>query len=228
MDKCYICHQNEGTLRKTCKNEKCTAKTHSCCLEKQYITLKNCGICKSDIIIRKTFNCKKLKNFLFIIFSFILYSYLIFTLVMGLNPLNPFDLNFNDIKLIGKHDIYGMNYIIFFAFSLINVPFYLSPFLSIFKEDKLLIELNDKYGQFGIILMLSIFEIIYILICHCIGYNLIKRFLIEQCIFYTYKTFFIGVAFSFCMPLVVLLLFITYKYLLPLLVEPFCDEQFGD
>jgi len=84
-DKCYICHDIEGILRKTCNNEKCSAKTHSSCLQKQYITLKKCGVCKSDIIIKRNFNCIKLLNFIFTVILFILHSYLIFTIIMGLN-----------------------------------------------------------------------------------------------------------------------------------------------
>jgi len=82
-DKCYICYEDKGILRKTCENKKCTAKTHSPCLQKQYVTLKECGFCKSDIILNKKFNYIKLINFigkmvklLFTLSIFVLYSYL--------------------------------------------------------------------------------------------------------------------------------------------------------
>lgn len=231
-DKCYICHEDEGILRKTCKNKKCTAKTHSPCLQKQYVTLKKCGVCKSDIIINRNFNYVKLIKFLFknvnLLFTmsiFILHSYIIFTLIMGLNPLDHSDPKFNDITVIAKEDIYSTNYLIFGLVSVFNFIIYMSS--SLFEGDKLLDELNHKYGKIGLVILLFVHEIILILTCHIIGYYIFRIFSDFNIEFYTYKTFLVGTPFLSCTPLIVLLLFVIYKYALPSILEPFYDLQFG-
>ena len=232
-DKCYICHENDGVLRKTCNNEKCTAKTHSPCLQEQYTTLKKCGFCRSNIVIKQNPNHKTLSDFSLIILSFILYSFLISHFLIWLNILNPFD-PFDSVA----------NCIIFeiIKLVLINSIFYISSFL---YKDSLLNKLNNKYGQSKIITWLSVCASIYMLICHFtvyilryygIGYTLIRILSEEKYKIYTYIIFFVGMAFSFYMPFSILLLIATYKYLLPpfleqllgQLLEPFCDEQFGE
>jgi len=226
-DKCYICHEDRGILRKTCTNDKCKAKTHSLCLERQYITLKTCGFCKSDILINKKFNYGKFLfetvNLLLQVIIFVLHTYLIFTLIMGLNPLDPFDINFNDITIIERQDIYSTNYIIFAILSMFNFIIYMFSFL----EDKLLKEPNDKYGKFGFILLAAFSEITFSLIIHVIGYNVFIIFSDVNMNFYTYKTFLIGTTSSLFILCIYLLSSVSYKYLIPSILEPFYDKQFG-
>lgn len=144
---------------------------------------------------------------------------------MGLNPLDPFDTNFNDITVIHKNDIYSTNYIILAAISMFNFIIYMSSFL--FDKYKLLKELNDKYGRFGLILLLAFSEITFSLIIHVIGYNVFRIFSNVNMNFYTYKTFLIGTTSSLFILCIYLLLFVSYKYLIPSLLEPFYDKQFG-
>lgn len=229
-DKCYICHDNEGVLRKTCGNLKCTAKTHSCCLQEQYITLKKCGFCNSNILIIKNPNHKTLSDFSLILLSFILRSYLISNFLIWLDILNPFDSVANSI-------IFGL-----IKSVLIHFTFYMSSYL--FK-DEVLRKLNNKYGQINVVFWLSVCELIYILICYyilciltynSIGYTLIKNIYEEKYTFYTYIIFFVGMAFFFYIPFVILSLIAIYKRLLPFflgqfleqLSELFYDEQFGE
>lgn len=221
-DKCYICHETEGILRKTCINTRCTAKTHSFCLEKQYETIKNCGFCKSNIVIKKNFNYKKLIECFFTIFVLITHSYLIFFMIIGQNHINVNVISHNQ-------DITG--HLIFLVFTFFNWIIYMSPFNS-FNNDVLLKELNNKYGRIFIISSLFILEISYILICHFIGYNLFLFFHNDKCTVYDGRTFVIGVIFSLFSPLIILSIYIIYEYIMPWflgpLLEPFYDEQFGD
>lgn len=129
-DKCYICHETEGILRKTCINTRCTAKTHSFCLEKQYETIKNCGFCKSNIIIKKNFNKNKLINFLISTIFLIIHSYLIFVCISGndiLIFLDIFEKNF--IFKPPKDNVlsYFITFILSFLFLLIFIYNYYHP-----------------------------------------------------------------------------------------------------
>jgi len=233
-DKCYICHENDDILLKTCRNRKCSAKTHSSCLEGQYITLKKCGVCNSDIRVKRYFNCKKLLNFLLVTCAFVLFSYLLFTIIMGLNIFDPFNnhLIFIDNE-VNKYSCFNM--LIFSTLTYINYKSYMSSFL--FTKDILLKELNNRYGKCRLNLWLSFFEITYLLICHCIGYILNKFFYDESRTFYTSKTCLDGILFTVVTPFIMLMLFVTYKYVLPYLIEqyliepllkPFYDEQYGE
>lgn len=224
-DKCYICHETEGILLKTCNNKKCTAKTHSYCLQKQYVTLKECGFCKSGIIINKKFNYGKLIHFIVIILNIILHSYLTFIIIMGLNPLDPIDINFNDITVITNKDIYSINYILLGIIYGFNFIMYIN-----IDKIKQIEEYTNKYGSLCTILLLHILELTLFFICHVIGYNSCVIFSKENCIFYTYKTFLDGLNMKILIESILIISFLTYKYFLPLLsllLEPFYDEQFG-
>ena len=168
----------------------------------------------------------KMTKFLIMVLILILHSYSIFMMTRGLTPLNYF----NDVAIIIKDSTDTLGYFPSLFFGYINFVTYMSPFL--FKEDVLLKELNDKYGQLHLISGLFIFEIVYILICHWIGYSLIINFSTEQCTFYSIRTFTVGVGFSLSLPSIILFGILTYKYLLPYflgpLLEPFYDEQYGE
>jgi len=229
-DKCYICHENEGILKKTCINDKCTARIHSDCLQEQYKTLKKCGVCKSKIIINKKFNYIKVVNFLLEVIIFILHNYLIFTLIMGLNPLDPLDQKFNDITVINNKDIYTTNYIIIAFSIIINFVCYMNPGRN---ENDSLAQLYDKHGKITIILGGIIIECIICILFHTIGYNfnVINNLIINENIkFYTYQSFLIGLAYTLYVFLMTLFTIACYKITiccLPCILDPFYDEEFG-
>lgn len=236
-DKCYICLDTEGILNKTCTNKKCNARTHSLCLRDQYVTSnKNlthkCGVCQFNIRRVKQFNSKRFLSFLFTTCIYALDFYLIFTTIMGLNPLNPFDPNFNDIKIITVNDIHSITYMVIILLTYINFVVYMSSFL--FREDVLLNELNNKHGEFRFITEISVLEIMFILTCHVIGYYSLIIF-DNNTSFYTYKTFLAGlgsILFTLFILFLSYLIHLTCKYILPCclpwLLEPFYDEQFGE
>jgi hypothetical protein len=95
-DTCYICKDdaNTETLRKPCENNKCGASAHSSCLSKQFnITGESsfkCA-CTHKIIIRKgkftLVPISRLCNNIFLIIILLINIWLIFTSMLGLNPM---------------------------------------------------------------------------------------------------------------------------------------------
>lgn len=208
-DKCYICFDTEGILNKTCINEKCTAMTHFSCIQRQYITSKICGVCRSNIIINKNFT-----KFLFIICSIILHSYLMFIMLKGLIPLNPFNDKFNNITVITKYTIFSYDITAITKYTIYSYVYFILACFSLFNyfihmdilcgNTELIQEYNYKYGEYGIIFLFSISEIIFFLICHIIGYSLCIILSYEICDFFTIKTFSLGFIFSLTIFLILL------------------------
>jgi hypothetical protein len=139
-------------------------------------------------------------------------------IIMGLNPLNPFDENFNDITVITNKDIYSTNYVIFALFSLINIMIIFNTSIN---------DLNNKYEKFHMVLYLAFFELTFSLISHIIGYNIFKIFSDEKIEFYTYKTFLVGIASSLFIIFNFSLAYLVFEYFLLPLSEQFYDKQFG-
>lgn len=200
-NKCYICFDTEGVLNKTCTNERCTAMTHTPCLQIQSITSKKCGFCRSDIIMTRNY-----KKLLLIINSLLLHLYLMFIILKQLKPLNPFNNKFNDIMVITKYNVFNYDITNIIKYSIYSYTYVILAFFSLFiyfihidilcGNTELIQKYNYKYGEHGTILLFFISEIIFFLICHIIGYSLCIISFFDNCYFFTTKTFSLGFIFS--------------------------------
>ncbi len=197
-DKCYICFDNEGTLNKTCINRKCNAMTHSSCIQEQYITLKKCGLCRSNIIIQPDI-INPIK-FLFMTSSFVLKTYLVFFIITGFNPfdnityiidyiINYIIYNIDNRTSIAIYNIYSYTHVALVGFFLFNYFIHLDI---LHGGSESIREYNHKYGACGTILLLYILEIIISIICRVIGYSINKILFHEIYNFHTSEIFLLG------------------------------------
>lgn len=251
-DKCYICFKSEGILKRLCENLTCTARVHTQCFQKYYNTLsfKNkenikC-VCKSNIIKIPKFSVNRCKtNFsniakiLYGISIFIIEFWLLFSLLLGLNPftilnekiLSPHDRVSEDVEIsIGLNNfIIGVTYIIFvvnFMFSLIHEKNG-ERGCCCFNWEYVI-----KYGSLHSMLLYCISNISFILFSHFVGYVTMNIFNItvkpEYNIYYNPLNPIIGFASLSILSLVGFILFFICYIFLKDFIPSFYEYDFGE
>lgn len=229
-NKCYICLNTEGSLVRPCNNSLCTATVHPLCIEEQYKLLKQCGVCRSDIIKRNKFN--KFRCFQYYYQCCLL---ILSILVCILSPLafvilslgkSPFNIKFCtnlelNIKEISCENEAPFSILISFVLSI--------PFMSYVYTTFIMDKCNNQNSMYWSVwkpLNLFTIPVIYILLCHSVGYFIIKYILdIDE--FFTYKTSLAGVVLTVIILIILILGVLIRQYYLSI-IDKFSDSEFGE
>jgi len=203
-DKCYICYDTEGILKKTCINDKCTAVTHTSCLQIQYKTLVKCGVCQSRLNYYINRTHSNIIKFLFLISNLILKMSILLNSSIELKNLNnnittKYILYDYDITSIVNYYLFNYSYVILGLFFLFDYIIH-ATFVLYYPNKKLI--------------SLCILEISFFLICYVIGYNLCYVFY-DQCMFLTNKTFVIGLVLLLSIFCILLIPYLILCYIFP-------------
>jgi hypothetical protein len=205
-NKCYICYDTEGILKKTCINDKCTAVTHTSCIQIQHKTLIKCGVCQSRLryYINRTYST--IIKFLFLISNLILKMSILLNSSIELKNINnnitiKYILYDYDVTSLVNYYLFSYSYIILFLFFLFD--YFIHARFVLYHPNKNL-------------LSLCISETIFFILCYILGYNLCYLFY-DQCMFLTNKTFVIGLIFSLSIVCILLIPYLILCYIFPVI-----------
>jgi len=136
-DKCYICLDSAGILRRPCINDKCTIRAHSECLKKQVTNKKDkCGACNTSIVItgERKFNLRKMINYLGLVLSKILwllfFIFHIISVIFLVYGIHPITLEISNITIGDKnigHFSEAWSTVIIFVWTFVRLGIYIDP-----------------------------------------------------------------------------------------------------
>jgi hypothetical protein len=210
-DKCYACLDTDGEFVRPCANPQCTATIHPTCLQQQYQSNKNCGICREPIIthqvkIRGQFNetkcCGACIKVLFLVIGTIgLFSLLI---MMALGNTSMLWIRCNNTKFSTKQfylcDDIGILTIFatlpFIAMILLS-PRWLYQYYDCDNDACL----NNSYSPCLVYVAKYVVAIMFIIGAHAIGTTLLKEYF-QMHEFFTWRSYLAGFV-VYCLILVI-------------------------
>lgn len=187
MEQCYVCTGEEGVLVRPCQNDKCSARVHETCLEKQCQNDKKCGNCRENVIIIATgkfelVSC--LETFILRTLLTSVYPILLFLLTMGNSLIICNDCSKGFLQ--GQLFYYVMSPIVTV---MITILYYCSSFgdkinalhhVQKFKQ-------GDKLLKTFYIILFYLVSVVLVMAAHGIGYPILKQhFEIDE--FFTWRT----------------------------------------
>lgn len=203
-NKCYICYDTEGILKKTCINDKCTAVTHVSCIQIQHKTSIKCGVCQSNLnyYINRTYS--NFIKFLFLISNLILKMNILLNSSIELKNLNS---NITIKYILYDYDVTSL--VNYYLFNYAYITLFLFFLFDYFIHTRFVLYHPSKN-----LLSLCISEITFFMVCYVLGYKICYLFC-DRCIFFTNKTFVIGLIFSLSIVCVALIPYLILCYTFP-------------